>query len=76
MHTELVLRFDYGRTVPWVTQLDDGTSAPSPGPDMVVLHTPVPLRGKDLTTVGGIRGPAGATIPFVLTHGASHLSAA
>src|ERR1700710_2263014 len=25
MRTELILRFDYGRTVPWVTRLEDGT---------------------------------------------------
>ena len=25
MRTELVLRFDYGNTVPWVTRLSDGT---------------------------------------------------
>jgi hypothetical protein len=25
MRTELVLRFDYGRTVPWITRLADGT---------------------------------------------------
>ena len=24
MHTELVVRFDYGRAVPWVSRLDDG----------------------------------------------------
>ena len=32
MHTELVLRFDYGRTVPWVTHLDDGTYRAIAGP--------------------------------------------
>jgi GH15 family glucan-1,4-alpha-glucosidase len=74
MHTELVLRFDYGRTVPWVTHLADGTYRAIAGPDMAVLHTPIPLHGKDLTTVAEFDVPAGATIPFVLTHGASHLS--
>ena len=40
MRTELVLRFDYGRTVPWVNRLPDGTLRAIAGPDMVVLHTP------------------------------------
>ena len=37
---ELVLRFDYGRTVPWVTRMDDGTLRAIAGPDLVTLHTP------------------------------------
>jgi GH15 family glucan-1,4-alpha-glucosidase len=74
MRTELVLRFDYGRSIPWVNHLQDGTFRAIAGPDMVLLHTPVPLRGQDLTTVGEFDVPAGATIPFVLMHGDSHLA--
>jgi GH15 family glucan-1,4-alpha-glucosidase len=73
MRTELVLRFDYGRTVPWVSRLEDGTLRAIAGPDMVVVHSPVPLRGKDLTTVGEFDVSAGQTVPFVITHGPSHL---
>jgi GH15 family glucan-1,4-alpha-glucosidase len=73
MHTELVLRFDYGRTIPWVSRLADGTFRAIAGPDMVTLHTPVPLRGKDLTTVGEFDVAEGTTLSFVLTHGPSHL---
>ncbi len=73
MHTELVLRFDYGSTVPWITRLGDGTLRAIAGPDMVTLHTPIALHGQDLTTRGAFEVRAGMTIPFVLTHGASHL---
>lgn len=73
MRTELILRFDYGRTVPWVTRLSDGALRAIAGPDMVVLHTPVTVTGKDLTTVGEFEVSAGAIVPFVLTHGVSHL---
>jgi GH15 family glucan-1,4-alpha-glucosidase len=73
MRTELVLRFDYGRTVPWVNHLPDGTFRAIAGPDMVVLHTPVVLHGRELTTVADFEVAAGTTVPFVLTHGASHL---
>jgi GH15 family glucan-1,4-alpha-glucosidase len=73
MRTELVLRFDYGRTVPWVNRLSDGTYRAIAGPDMVVVHTPVPLHGQDLTTVGEFVVATGGTVPFVLTHGSSHL---
>jgi GH15 family glucan-1,4-alpha-glucosidase len=73
MRTELVLRFDYGRSIPWVNHLSDGTFRAIAGPDMVLLHTPVPRRGQDLRTVGEFDVTAGATIPFVLMHGDSHL---
>jgi GH15 family glucan-1,4-alpha-glucosidase len=74
MRTELVLRFDYGRAVPWVSRLEDGTLRAIAGPDMVVLHTPVAVHGRDLTTVAEFDVAAGETIPFVLTHGFSHLA--
>jgi GH15 family glucan-1,4-alpha-glucosidase len=73
MRTELILRFDYGRSIPWVNRLPDGSLRAIAGPDMVVLRTPVPLRGEDLTTVAEFEVVAGDTIPFVLTHGSSHL---
>ena len=51
MRMELVLRFDYGRTVPWVTRMDDGRLRAIAGPDMVTLHTPAEIHGEDLKTV-------------------------
>ena len=73
MRTELVLRFDYGRSVPWVGHLSDGTFRAIAGPDMVLMHTPVHLYGQDLTTRGEFDVTAGTSTPFVLTHGFSHL---
>ena len=72
MHTELVLRFGYGAVVPWVTQLEDGALRAIAGPDMVVLRTPVHLKGKDMTTVGEFTVGRGETIPFFLTYARSH----
>jgi GH15 family glucan-1,4-alpha-glucosidase len=74
MKTELVLRFDYGRTVPWVTRMSSTVLRAVAGPDMVLLHTRVPLRGVDLTTVGEFTVHAGERIPFVLTYGSSYLA--
>ncbi len=71
LRTELVLRFDYGRSVPWVSHLPDGTWRAIAGPDMVVMHTPVELRGENLRTVADFDVHAGQTIPFVLTYGSS-----
>ncbi|HEY6994500.1 MAG TPA: glycoside hydrolase family 15 protein [Xanthobacteraceae bacterium] len=72
MHCELVLRFDYGGVVPWVTRLTDGTLRAIAGPDMTVLRTPVELVGEDLKTVGRFVVSEGETVPFVLTYGPSH----
>ena len=69
---ELVLRFDYGRTVPWVTRMDDGALRAIAGPDLVTLHTPAPIHGEDLKTVAEFEVAGGETMPFVLTHGPSH----
>ena len=73
MQTELIIRFDYGSSVPWVTRPSEGVLRAIVGPDMVVLRTPVELRGEDLTTRGAFTVSAGQTIPFVLTYAPSHL---
>ncbi len=73
MHTELILRFGYGATVPWVSRVETGALRAIAGPDMVVLNTPVHVRGKDMTTVGEFTVNRGDTIPFVLTYSRSHL---
>jgi GH15 family glucan-1,4-alpha-glucosidase len=73
MRMEFILRFDYGTSVPWVTQLPDGGGVRAiAGPDLVVLRTPVALRGVDRTTVSEFSVGAGETVPFVLTYSASH----
>ena len=73
MKFELIIRFGYGAIVPWVTHLEDGTLRAIAGPDMVLLHSPVTLRGRDLKTVGEFTVSAGETLSFVLTHSPSHL---
>jgi GH15 family glucan-1,4-alpha-glucosidase len=73
MQFELVLRFDYGLTVPWVTRLEDGTLRAIAGPDMVLLRSPVDVHGEDLKTVGAFTVAAGETLAFSLTYALSHL---
>jgi GH15 family glucan-1,4-alpha-glucosidase len=72
MHTEFILRFDYGEAVPWVTRLDDGTLRAVAGPDMVVLRTPAPLEPKGMTTVADFSVEEGETVPFILTYAPSN----
>jgi GH15 family glucan-1,4-alpha-glucosidase len=73
MRTEFILRFDYGSVVPWVERLPEGGISAIAGPERVLLRTPVPLRGEDLRTVGEFAVAAGETVPFVMSHGQSHL---
>jgi carbohydrate kinase (thermoresistant glucokinase family) len=74
MQLHVALRFDYGATVPWVTQLDDGSGLSAiAGPNQVVLRSPVPLQGKNFATVAEFDVAEGECVPFVLTHGLSHL---
>ena len=73
MRMELILRFGYGATVPWVTRLGEHTLRAIAGPDMCVLRTPVEIRGEDLTTVAEFTLREGETQPFVLSYGPSNL---
>src|SRR5690625_2540337 len=49
VHSELRLRFDYGRSVPWVHRVNDQVVGVA-GPDAVALRSDVPTYGRDLTT--------------------------
>ena len=72
LRMELALRFDYGRTVPWVTRLEDGVRAVA-GPHLAILHASVPVRGEDLRTVADFTVSEGERIWFTLTYGPSHV---
>jgi hypothetical protein len=66
MGMRLVMRFDYGRTVPWVRRLERRLMAVA-GPDALVLDTPVAIEGEDHTTVAGFSVSVGEQVPFVLS---------
>jgi GH15 family glucan-1,4-alpha-glucosidase len=72
VRSELVLRFDYGSTPPWVQKARDGIRAVA-GPDSVQLHTTVETHGEDLKTVSEFAVAAGQRVPFVLTWEHSYL---
>jgi GH15 family glucan-1,4-alpha-glucosidase len=73
MRMELVLRFGYGRSTPWVSRIDDGGLRAIAGPDLAVLRTPAALVGEDMKTVSRFRLAEGEAVPFVLSYGPSHL---
>jgi GH15 family glucan-1,4-alpha-glucosidase len=73
MQTDLVIRFDYGMSVPWVSRHDETTLLATAGPHMLAMRTPVPLKGKDLRTEGAFTVRKGEAVPFVMTYVLSHL---
>jgi GH15 family glucan-1,4-alpha-glucosidase len=66
MRMELVLRFGYGRMIPWVHRLDGLLCAIS-GPDAVALWTPIHTRGERMRTVAEFTVGANEHVPFQLT---------
>ncbi|MFP5248536.1 MAG: glycoside hydrolase family 15 protein, partial [Acidobacteriota bacterium] len=70
LRSTLALRFDYGRTLPWVTAIEDGIRAVA-GPGVAVLHASVPVHGENLKTVAEFTVRAGERVWFTLTYGDS-----
>jgi GH15 family glucan-1,4-alpha-glucosidase len=66
MRTEVVVRFDYGAIVPWVSQQEDGRLQFIAGPDKLLLDTAVETHGEDLRTVGDFTVREGEEVSFVL----------
>ena len=67
MDAELVIRFDYGKTVPWVRRIDDDTRLAIAGPDGLCFRCPVEHRGENLRTVAAFTVGKGDRVPFTLT---------
>ncbi|MCO7521664.1 MULTISPECIES: glycoside hydrolase family 15 protein [unclassified Pseudomonas] len=70
---DLVLRFDYGRSVPWVEKLDPLTLSAVAGPDRLILRSSTPTHGRDHHSVARFRVGPGERQVFSLCHQASHL---
>jgi GH15 family glucan-1,4-alpha-glucosidase len=73
MRMELALRFDFGRTVPWVTHLADGVRAVA-GPNLALFHASIPVHGENMTTVADFTVRRGERVQFSLTYGLSYES--
>ena len=71
MMTEILFRFEYGRTVPWVRRLNYGLGAIA-GPDEILLRADVALRGEGFRTRGDFTVAAGDLVSFVLSWRPSH----
>lgn len=67
MRTELVVRFDYGSVVPWVSRQHDGRLQFIAGPDRLLLDTAVSLRGEDRRTLGEFEVAENEEVTFTLS---------
>jgi GH15 family glucan-1,4-alpha-glucosidase len=73
MRSELVVRFDFGRIVPWVRRVDHARLAIA-GPDALSFSTPAETRGEEMKTISEFTVSPGERVPFVLTWYPSHES--
>jgi GH15 family glucan-1,4-alpha-glucosidase len=71
LHMELVVRFDYGDVVPWVTT-HDGLTRLTAGPDSVALWHRVEVEGVDLKSVADFTVTEHQRYPFTLVWYPSH----
>jgi GH15 family glucan-1,4-alpha-glucosidase len=71
MEMKLTIRFDYGLTIPWVKQTEDGLTAVA-GPNALLLRSDVPTFGEDLSTMAHFSVGEGERKSFVLTWHPSH----
>src|ERR1700683_285841 len=71
MQMELVIRVEYGRSVPWVTHTANKTLLAKAGPHLIALRSSVPVRGENFRTVSEFTVKRGSTVRFELQHGGS-----
>jgi GH15 family glucan-1,4-alpha-glucosidase len=69
LRSELVIRFDYGRVVPWVRKRthEEDTRVALAGPDALCFRTHADTRGENRRTISEFWVDEGERVPFVLT---------
>ena len=72
MRMQLVIRYDYGSIVPWVTRDAFGGVRAVAGRDAIRVHSTVPLKGADLRTFSSFEVREGEEVPFILVWSPSH----
>ncbi len=71
IRTELVMRFEYGKDVPWVRRTDRGLLAVA-GPNALILDSPIELDGIEMRHEGKFEVHAGDEVAFALAWYRSH----
>jgi GH15 family glucan-1,4-alpha-glucosidase len=71
MRMELAIRFDYGRSVPWISSVGQGLVRAIVGPNLIVISSGTALAHSDGTVSAEFSVRAGETVPFVMMHAPS-----
>ena len=69
---ELIIRFNYGKVVPWFERHGEGCYTAVAGPDMLVLRSGVQLVSRDQHSHAKFTVHSGQRKVFTLSHQASH----
>ncbi|WP_439361479.1 glycoside hydrolase family 15 protein [Bradyrhizobium sp. DASA03007] len=72
MRSELVARFDYGISVPWVSRIEDGALSLVAGDSMLLLRTEAPMRGESMKSISSFSVKKGQRVAFVLSYQISY----
>ncbi|SPP97080.1 MULTISPECIES: glycoside hydrolase family 15 protein [Bradyrhizobium] len=72
MRSELVARFDYGISVPWVSRIEDGALSLVAGDSMLLLRTEAPMRGESMKSISAFSVKKGQRVAFVLSYQISY----
>ena len=70
--TELVLRFDYGSVIPWMTRHGEHRLHAIAGPDSAVLHSGVALQPANFRHRAEFTVSAGESVAFVMGYSPSY----
>ena len=73
LESELLVRFDYGLTAPWIRKTDDRTTTMISGPDLLVLRSELATDITDEKVTATFDVHKGDKFIFILSHGPSHL---
>ncbi|HZC43612.1 MAG TPA: glycoside hydrolase family 15 protein [Acidobacteriaceae bacterium] len=71
MSMELAVRFDYGRSIPWLQHSYKHDFTATAGPGTTYLRTPLEVEFHNGTMLAEFEVKKGQTIPFVLTYASS-----
>ena len=66
MTSELVIRFDYGLTVPWVSRGPHNELVATAGPTKLVMRTSAHSVGRNMRTLSHSKVAAGESVAFVV----------
>ena len=73
--SKLIIRFDYGLTIPWVQRSEEGLTAVA-GYNALILRADVPTFGENLSTLARFSVGEGERKSFILTAYPSHAARA